>query len=115
MTSTSNDSPQPITFINVFTVEPTHQERLVELLRHVTFEYVRQASGFIASRLHRSLDGRRVAMYGQWRSMADYEAMRADPRPRSYLEEALSMATFEQGSYEVVANFSPPEPALPPR
>lgn len=46
-------------------------------------------------------------MYAQWRSMAEYEAMRADPRPRSYLEEALRIATFDPGSYEVVEESLP--------
>jgi hypothetical protein len=33
---------------------------------------------------------------------------RADPRPRGYLEEALAIARFEPGRYEVVADFAPP-------
>src|SRR5215468_12663081 len=108
MPATPSSSQQLVTFINVFTVEPENQQRLVDILKHVTFEYVRHAAGFVSSRLHRSLDGRKVTMYAQWRSMADYEAMRADPRPRSYLEEALTIARFEPGSYEVVADFTPP-------
>jgi quinol monooxygenase YgiN len=108
MPATPASSQQLVTFINVFTVEPGNQQRLVDILNHVTFEYVRHAAGFVSSRLHRSLDGRKVTMYAQWRAMADYEAMRADPRPRSYLEEALTIAVFEPGSYEVVADFAPP-------
>jgi hypothetical protein len=46
-------------------------------------------------------------MYGQWRSMADYEAMRRDPRPVPHFEQALAIATFEPGSYEVVADLAP--------
>ena len=96
-----------LTFINVFTVEPVHQARLVELLRRATDEYVRHAPGFVSSRLHASLDGRKVAMYAQWRSQADYDAMRADPRPRDLLAEAMTIATFEPCSYSVVADFAP--------
>jgi quinol monooxygenase YgiN len=98
----------PLVFIDVFTVEPANQPRVVELLRHVTSEYVRHATGFLSSRLHRSLDGRKVTMVGHWRSMADYEAMRADPRPRAFLEELLTLPTFDPRSYEVVADFTPP-------
>jgi len=96
-----------VTFINVFTVDPTNQQRVVELLSQVTHDIVRHAPGFVASSLHRSLDGTKVTMYAQWRSMADYEAMRKDPRPRAYLEEALSIAKFEPGSYEVVEDYAP--------
>ena len=69
-----------VTIINVFTVEPANQAWLVELLSKVTNDCVRHARGFVASSLHRSLDGTKVTMYGQWRSMADYEAMRKDGR-----------------------------------
>lgn len=46
-------------------------------------------------------------MYAQWRSVEDYQAMRNDPRPLPFLEEALTIATFEPGMYEVVKTFEP--------
>jgi heme-degrading monooxygenase HmoA len=96
-----------VTFINVFTVAPANQPRLVELLTQVTGTYVRHAPGFVSSSLHRSLDGTKVTMYAQWRSLEDYEAMRKDPAPIPYLQEALAIARFEPGVYEVVASFAP--------
>lgn len=96
-----------LTFINVFTVEPNNQDRLVELLTRATDDSVRYAPGFISSSLHRSLDGTKVTMYAQWRSEEDYEAMRKDPAPLQYLQEALTIATFDPGKYEVVRIFSP--------
>ena len=96
-----------ITLINVFTVDPANQPRLLDLLARATDEFVRRAPGFVASTLHRSLDGTKVAMYAQWRSAADYEAMRRDPGPRPFLEEALTIATFEPGMYEVARRFLP--------
>jgi quinol monooxygenase YgiN len=106
VTTISKDA-KLVTFINVFTVEPANQQRVVELLRQVTSELVRHAPGFVSSSLHRGLDGTKVTMYAQWRSMADYEAMRKDPRPLPYLEQALSISKFEPGSYEVVEDFTP--------
>jgi hypothetical protein len=35
----------------------------------------------ISSALHRSVDGTKVAMYAQWRSIEDYEAMRRNRAP----------------------------------
>ncbi|NBC69419.1 antibiotic biosynthesis monooxygenase [Paenibacillus sacheonensis] len=99
--------PSLLTFINVFTVEPANQERLVELLTQVTNVSVRHAPGFISCALHRSLDGTKVTMYAQWRSKEDYEAMRGDPRPLPYLQEALTIAKFEPCMYEVVGTFEP--------
>jgi quinol monooxygenase YgiN len=92
-----------VTFINVFTVEPANQQRLVDLLTKVTETSVRHAPGFISSALHRSVDGTRVTMYAQWRTIEDYEAMRKDSKPAPVLREALSFAKFEPGQYEVVA------------
>jgi len=97
----------PITLINVFTVSPARQQELVELLTRATNDSVRHAAGFISARLHRSLDGTKVTMYAQWRSIRDYEAMRKDPTPLPYLQQALAIATFEPGMYEVVQTFSP--------
>jgi len=102
--STTNDV---ITFINVFTVEPDKQQRLVELLTEATEVSVRQAPGFVSASLHRSTDGTKVTMYAQWRSLEAYQAMRGDPAPLPYFREALTIATFEPGIYEVVRTFAP--------
>ena len=97
----------PVTLINVFTVEASNQQRLVELLVEATERSVRHASGFISARLHRSLDGTKVTMVAEWRSAPDYEAMRGDPAPLPYLQQALAIAGFEPGMYEVVRTFTP--------
>jgi quinol monooxygenase YgiN len=98
----------PVTLINVFIVEPDNQKRLIELLAEITERSVRHAPGFISARMHRSLDGAKVTMVAEWRSRADYDAMRADPTPWPYLEQALAIAKFEPGMYEVVETFAPP-------
>jgi quinol monooxygenase YgiN len=100
---------RPITLINVFTVEPANQQRLIELLTEATESSVRKAPGFMSARLHRGLDGTKVTMYAQWRSVADYEAMRADRAPLPFLELALAIAKFEPGMYEVVKTFAAAE------
>lgn len=101
MTIISKDA-KLVTFINTFKVEPANQARLIELLVRVTDTFVRHAPGFISSALHRSVDGTKVTMYAQWRTVEDYETMRRDPAPLPYLQEALTIATFEPAMYEVV-------------
>lgn len=96
-----------VTLINVFTVEPVNQQRLVDLLIHATDGLVNRAPGFISSTLHRSIDGTKVTMYAQWRSEEDYQAMRQNPGPLPFLQEALTFATFEPGMYEIVKIFQP--------
>jgi quinol monooxygenase YgiN len=99
-----------LTLINVFTVEPKNQQRLVALLKLATESTVRNITGFISSSLHRSLDGTKVTMYAQWRSMEDYQNMRNNVTASPYLEEALEFAKFDPGMYEVVETFLPVEP-----
>ena len=95
-----------VTLINVFTVEPANQERLLYLLARATETSVRHAPGFISASLHRGLYGTQVTMYAQWRSVEDYEAMRRNPVPLPYLQQALAIAKFDPGMYEVVETFS---------
>jgi quinol monooxygenase YgiN len=96
-----------ITLINVFTVEPANQQRLVELLTEATEVSVRRARGFVSASLHRGTDGTKVTMYAQWQSIDHYQAMRQDPGPLPFLQEALTIAKFEPGIYEVVRTFAP--------
>jgi len=64
-----------------------------------------RAAGFISASLHRSLDGSRVTIYAQWRSLEDYRAMRDDPEPLPYLQQALAIAKFEPAMYQVVETY----------
>lgn len=106
MTSISKEN-KFLTLINVFTIAPADQQKLVDLLILATESTVRNVTGFISSSLHRSLDGTKVTMYAQWRSMEDYQNMRNNTTASPYLEQALTFATFEPGMYEVVETFLP--------
>ncbi|HEX4634399.1 MAG TPA: antibiotic biosynthesis monooxygenase family protein [Gemmatimonadales bacterium] len=106
MTTITKDG-KLLTLINVFTVEGARQQELVDLLIRATQSSVRYAPGFISASLHRSLDGTKVAMYAQWRSVEAYQAMRNNPVASPYMEQAVALARFELGMYEVVETFSP--------
>jgi len=96
-----------LTLINVFIVEPVNQQKLVDLLTLATESTVQNITGFISSSLHRSLDGTKVTMYAQWRSMEDYQNMRNNSTASPYLQQALEFAKFDPGMYEVVETFLP--------
>lgn len=95
-----------LTLINVFTVEPVKQQQLIDLLARATDASVRHVPGFISASLHRGLDGTKVTMYAQWRSIEDYRAMRANPVASPYMQQALALGTFEPGMYEVVETYT---------
>jgi len=104
--ATISPSRKLVTLINVFTVEPANQRQLLELLARATETSVRHAPGFISASLHRSLDGTKVTVYAQWRTVADYQAMRENPAPLPYLQQALAIAKFDPKMYEVVETYS---------
>jgi quinol monooxygenase YgiN len=106
MISISKDN-KILTLINVFTVDPVNQQQLVDLLTLATESSVRKIQGFISSSLHRSIDGTKVTMYAQWQSFEDYQKMRNNPDASPYLQQALHIAKFEPGMYEVVETFLP--------
>jgi quinol monooxygenase YgiN len=105
--TTISKSNRLVTLINVFTGAPAHQQEILDLLERATETSVRYAPGFISASLHRSLDGTKVVMYAQWRSIEDYQAMRENPAPLPYLQQAVALAKFEPGMYEVVETYSP--------
>ena len=107
MVTISKDA-KVVTIINVFTVQPENQGRLVDLLARATQTAVIQAPGFVSATLHRGLDGTKVTMYAQWRTIEDYETMRRNPGPAPFLQQALALARFEPGIYEVVESWLPP-------
>jgi quinol monooxygenase YgiN len=89
-----------ITLINVFTVEPENQQQLLELLARATETSVRHAPGFISASLHRCLDGTKVTMYAQWRSVEDYQAMR-DDRAALSLHRAVPRLLAGRGKIKI--------------
>jgi len=100
-----------VTLINVFTVEPSNQQKLLDLLATATDTSVRDVSGFISAALHRSVDGTKVTMYSQWKSAEHYQhykSMLSNPAAAPYAEQALAIAKFDPGLYEVVKVFAGP-------
>jgi quinol monooxygenase YgiN len=84
-----------VTLVNVFTVEPANQQRLVELLVEATERTMTHMPGFISASIHKSIDGKRVVNYAQWRSRADFQAMTQNEQARPHMEAAAKLATFE--------------------
>ena len=90
------------TLINVFTVEPKDQQRLVDILVEATEKVMSQQEGFISANIHKSLDGTRVVNYAQWESKEALEKMLKNPRAIIHMNEALSIAKVDGSLYDVV-------------
>lgn len=100
MTSIS-EGRDVVTLINVFTVAPENQQRLVDVLVRATEAVVSKQPGYVSANIHKSLDGSKVANYAQWRSREDFEAIFRDPEVREHMREAEDLAKVEPTLYEV--------------
>jgi quinol monooxygenase YgiN len=86
---------EPLTLINVFTVEPARQRELASLLERATTETMCTLDGFISASIHRSLDGKRVINYAQWRDQAAFAAMQQRPEAQVHMKAAAALASFD--------------------
>ncbi len=100
-TTTITTDQQLMTLINIFTVDPDHQQELIDILAEATTVMV-EMDGFISANLHRSADGRRVVNYAQWRSKTDYDAMLANPKAMPHMQQAADLATYDPIICDVV-------------
>jgi quinol monooxygenase YgiN len=92
-----------VTLINVFTVKPEDQRRLVELWQKATDDVLRHLTGFVSANVHRSFDGTRVVNYAQWESREAFQAMLSNPDAVPYLEQLGAIGTPAPVLCEVVS------------
>jgi len=112
MTTTISVENDCVTLINVFTVEPEHQQHLLDVLIEATEQVMCRLPGFISSNIHRSLDGTRVTNYVQWRSVADFQAIFDNPEATAHMHEVGRIARGDKSLYEVTC-ICPARPAEP--
>jgi quinol monooxygenase YgiN len=96
---------QLVTLINVFTVAPEDQQKLVDLLVEATEKTMKHVPGFISANIHKSLDGVRVVNYAQWRSQEDFAAMVGNPEAQAHMKPILEIAQADFHLYEVADSF----------
>jgi quinol monooxygenase YgiN len=104
MNTTITVTKQVITLINILTVEPENQPKLIELLRGNTENVVSTLDGWISTSFIAGKDRRHVVIYSQWRDLASVEAMRANPDMVAYFPRIAALAAFDGFAGEVVYN-----------
>jgi quinol monooxygenase YgiN len=105
MTSITKDN-QVATLINVFTVDPKDQQRLVDLLTQATDSIIKHLPGFVSTSIHKSADGARVVNYAQWRAKSDLEAMLNNPEAQAHIRPIMTIAQSDAHVYNVVETVS---------
>lgn len=109
--ATIEEGQNVLTLVNVFTVKPENQQKLVELLIEATEQTMRRLPGFVSASIHNSLDKRKVVNYAQWRRREDFEAMTQNPDARPHMQAAAAIAEFDPILCEIVESISAGAPA----
>jgi quinol monooxygenase YgiN len=92
------------TLINILTVEPQNQQKLIKLLRDSTESVITRLDGWISTSFIAATDQCHVVIYSQWRDVASVEAMRANPEMVAYFPKVAALAAFDSLSGDVVYN-----------
>ena len=104
MTTTIAVTQEVTTLINVLTVEPENQQKLIKLLRESTEGVVSKLDGRISTSFIAAKDERHVVIYSQWRDLASIEAMQSNPEMIAYFPRVAALAAFDSFAGQVVYN-----------
>ena len=104
MTTTIAVAKEVTTLINVLTVEPENQEKLIDLLRESTVGVISKLDGWISTSFVAGMDERHVVIYSQWRDLASIQAMQANPEMVAYFPKVAALAAFNSVVGDVVYN-----------
>jgi quinol monooxygenase YgiN len=104
MNTTIAVTKEVATLINILTVEPKNQSKLIELLRGNTENVVSRLDGWISTSFIAAKDQSHVVIYSQWRDLASVEAMRTNPDMVAYFPRIAALAAFDSFAGEVVYN-----------
>ncbi len=103
MSTTIDKNNDIATMENIFSVEPSKQEKLIEMLAEATEQIMNRQEGFISANIHKSLDGTRVVNYAQWKSREAFEKMLKNPKVQIHMNDILTVAKSTDGNlYDVV-------------
>lgn len=91
-----------ITLINIFTVDPSKQQQLVDALIETTKNVWHLQDGFISASIHKSKDRKKVANYVQYKGKEAFDKRLDDPQAIVHMNKVLSMAKPDGNLYDVV-------------
>jgi quinol monooxygenase YgiN len=104
MNTTIEVTKKIATLINILTVEPENQQKLISLLRDNTESVVSRLDGWISTSFIAATDRRHVVIYSQWRDPASIEAMRTNTDMVAYFPRIAALAAFDSLAGDVVYN-----------
>ena len=104
MNTTIEMTKKVTTLINILTVEPENQQKLIRLLRDNTESVVCRLDGWISTSFIAATDQRHVLIYSQWRDLAAVEAMQTNADMVPYFPRIAALAACDSLAGDVVYN-----------
>jgi quinol monooxygenase YgiN len=104
MNTTIAVTKEVTTLINILTVEPENQQKLIKLLRDNTETVVSRLDGWISTSFIAATDQRHVVISSQWRGLASVEAMQTNPNMVADFPRIAALAAFDSFAGHVVYN-----------
>ena len=103
MTTISPDS-RHVTAINTFAVDPANQQAVIRLLMSAVAVLAKSQPGFVSATIHKSIDGKRVLNYVQWRTEQDFKSVFSNAEFMRIYTDIKAIAQPEPLIYEVVCS-----------
>ncbi len=91
-----------ITLINVFAVDPSKQQQLVDALVKTTKQVWRLQDGYVSASIHKSQDMKKVVNYVQYKGKKAFDKRLDNPKAIIHMNKILSMAKADGHLYDVV-------------
>ncbi|HKU83819.1 MAG TPA: antibiotic biosynthesis monooxygenase [Candidatus Nitrosocosmicus sp.] len=91
-----------ITLINVFSVESSKQQQLIDALIKTTNQIWHLQDGFISASILKSKDGKKVINYVQYKGKEAFDNRLDNPEAIIQKNEVLSMSKADGHLYDVV-------------
>ncbi len=93
----------PVVLVNVFTVDPSDQEAMVDAWRNDAL-WMKKQAGYISTQLHKAIGNSSMYLnYAVWASVADFRAAFSNPEFQSALGHYPSSAATSPHLFEKIA------------
>ncbi len=93
------------TVINILSGNPENQNELIDIWSKFLNDIAKNQPGFVGASLHKSIDGKRVVSYSQWKSDEDFQKVFSDISAKSYLDKQKEISENNTNFYQIMFTF----------
>lgn len=95
-----------VTLINVYSVDPANQEKLLQELIEAAETIMKSQNGFIGSRILKSRDGKSVTVYAHWERVEDAAEVFRNPKNVEYLKRIAQLGSPNPSFYDSAYSYN---------